>query len=104
VSYKSPACFSATATTAVFAIGACLRPAATGGITFSQQGINYRRGAAHTGFHVNRVRRAIFAAGSALHAGIAITDSCAPSVHYKNLMRAHFQAPAAARASVFIQL
>jgi hypothetical protein len=81
-----------------------LRPAAASGITFSQQRIYYRRGAAHAGLHVKRLCWTIFAAGAALHAGIAIPDHGAPSVYFKNLMRAHFQTLAASRAFVFIKL
>jgi hypothetical protein len=96
--------FSATATAVVFSRGRSLPTAATGGVAFPQQGINYRRGAAHPGFHVNRLCRAIFAAGAALHAGIAIPEDGAPSVHFENPMRADLQTHTAARAFVFIEL
>jgi len=79
-----------------------LRPAAASGITFSQQRIYYRRGAAHPGFHVKRLCWTIFAAGATFHAGVALLDKGALSVHLENLMRAHFQAHAASRAFVFI--
>jgi hypothetical protein len=78
--------------------------AGTGTALLADERIDDRRGAADAGLYGNSSQRAITAACSAFHTGIAILNDGVRAVHFKNRMRTNFQAHCTAGAFIFVKL
>jgi hypothetical protein len=95
------------ATTSAFAsvsIIAWFKGTGTSAALSSQQGVDDSSRTADTGLYRNGTNRAIAAARSAFHAGIAILDCCMFAIHFKHFMGTDFQAHPAAGAFIFVEL
>jgi hypothetical protein len=83
---------------------ACVNVTGTSIALSSHERVYDGRSTADTGLYGNGVKRAVAAACSAFHAGIAILNDGMRAIHFKNFMRANFHTHSAARTLFFVEL